>query len=41
MNRIRMIISALAAVVAVTAAGAVIPVWFGDDHAVVADRWCC
>ena len=40
MNRIRMTISALA-VVAVTATGGVIPVWVGDDHAVVADRWCC
>jgi hypothetical protein len=40
MNRIRMTISALA-VIAVTAAGGVMPVWFGDDHAVVADRWCC
>jgi len=24
-----------------TAAGGVIPVWFGDHQAVVADRWCC
>jgi len=40
MNRIRMTISALA-VVAVTATGGVIHVWVGDDHAVVADRWCC
>jgi hypothetical protein len=40
MNRIRMTISAFA-IVAVTAAGGVIPVWFGDGHAVVADRWCC
>jgi len=40
MNRIRMTISALA-IVAVTAAGGVIPVWFGDHQAVVADRWCC
>jgi hypothetical protein len=40
MNRIRMTFSALA-IVAVTAAGGAIPGWFGDDHAVVADRWCC
>ena len=40
MNRIRMTISALA-IVAVTAAGGMTTVWFGDDHAVVADRWCC
>jgi hypothetical protein len=40
MNRIRMTISALA-VVAVTAAGGVTPLWGADDHAVVADRWCC
>ena len=40
MNRIRMTVSALASI-AVTTAGGVIPVWFGDAHAVVADRWCC
>ena len=40
MNRIRMTISALAlAVVAVTATAGGVP--SGDDHAVVADRWCC
>jgi hypothetical protein len=40
MNRIRMTFAALA-IVAVTAAGGVIPGWWGDDHTVVADRWCC
>ena len=40
MNRIRMTIAALA-IVAITTAGGVLPIWVGDDHAVVADRWCC
>jgi hypothetical protein len=41
MNHIRMTISALAlALVAVTATADAVP-WGGDDHAVVADRWCC
>ncbi|HET8962114.1 hypothetical protein [Nocardioides sp.] len=40
MNRIRTTISALA-VIAVTSAGGVIPLWTGGDHTVVADRWCC
>ena len=40
MNRIRMTISALA-IVAVTTAGGVVPVWFGGHQAVAADRWCC
>ena len=42
MNRMQRTISALAlAVAALTATGGGIAVWDGDDHAVVADRWCC